>query len=217
MYMDGNLPRVVLGIYEEIDQRIERLRRESGISCLPGCGSCCESRKVEATVLEALPLAQEVYRRKEEEAVFQRLREKEDDEDLRCLFYRPSSGAVEGGDCSCYPFRPLVCRLFGFAARRNKRGLLEFSPCGLLRIKNADGFGRALAKLSMGMDVPVYQESFIRIASLNPMLGYRLMPINSAVRQAMECLYWQSARFHEARAFEAVGVLGGIKPRKRFG
>jgi hypothetical protein len=44
--------------------------------------------------------------------------------------------------------------------------------------------------LSAGIKVPIYQEAFMRIASLHPGMGYRRLPINQALKEALEYLYW---------------------------
>ena len=47
------------------------------------------------------------------------------------------------GHCAVYPARPLVCRLFGFSATRNKDGAPMFRPCrhmpvpGLIPLRGA--------------------------------------------------------------------------------
>ena len=50
--------------------------------------------------------------------------------DLRCVFYEPHGEPSLGkGRCTMYQARPLVCRLFGFAATRAKvRNTAERAP-----------------------------------------------------------------------------------------
>jgi hypothetical protein len=88
----NNLPLKVLRIYREIDQKTALLQSAFALRCPDLCGACCDSPEVEAAVVETLPLAEEIYRRKELESV-------------------PG---------------PLVCRLFGFAARRTPPGSVNF-------------------------------------------------------------------------------------------
>lgn len=185
-----DLASEVVRIYQEIDGKRRGLHAAAGICCPPGCGACCESPEVEATVPEALPLAMEIYRRKEEEAVLCVIEDSENRGDLRCILYRSGPGAGRGA-CSYYEFRPLVCRLFGFASRRNKHGDLEFCPCWVIRERTPEAVRRAEIGISKGLDVPVYQESFMRIASMTPGMGYRRLPINRALKEVLEQLYWR--------------------------
>lgn len=44
--------------------------------------------------------------------------------------------------------------------------------------------------LFSGLDIPVYQDSFMRIASMDPYKGYRRHPINVAIKGALGHLCW---------------------------
>ncbi|MCJ7596382.1 MAG: YkgJ family cysteine cluster protein [Desulfobacterales bacterium] len=192
----------VLMIYKEIDQRIGRFQVATGLFCPPGCGTCCESPNVEATALEVLSLAEEILLRREEERALNAIEEKENQGDLRCIHHRPDGPDSEKGKCSCYPLRPLVCRLFGFASRRNKFGEIELSTCKILKEKEPEAFRRAQIGLREGLKVPVYQDTFYRIASACPDKGFRSLPINQALKAALGYLYWKRPRgWRDAVAF----------------
>jgi len=130
-----SLPLQVMQVFREVGREIAGLKLATGLRCVPGCGSCCESRQVEATVVEALPLAKEIYRRGEEEKILLAIDEKNLHGDPLCVLYRPDLHHPGHGRCAHYEFRFLVCRLFGFAARRGKSGRLEFSPCKIIKQK----------------------------------------------------------------------------------
>lgn len=108
-----------------------------------------------------------------------------------CVFYCPDPCGAGKGRCSYYEFRPLVCRLFGFASRRNKRGILELTHCKPIKEAFPTLLHSALIRMSEGLDTPVYQDSFMHVASIQPHLGYRTLPINLALKSAMEYLYWK--------------------------
>jgi hypothetical protein len=59
------------------------------------------------------------------------------------------------------------------------------------------GVKRAEIAVSEGLKCPVYQEAFMGIASMNPGLGYRMLPINQALKGAIEHLYWMSPKSRE--------------------
>jgi Fe-S-cluster containining protein len=182
----------VLRIYQEIDYKTARLQLAFGLHCPSLCGACCDSNKVEATVLEALPLAEEIYQRKEQEAVRFALEQRINKADFRCVLYQTNPSVPGIGRCSYYEFRPLVCRLFGFALRRDKFGNLELSICKIIKERTPDAVLRAEIAISEGLDVPVYQDSFMRIASMDPGIGFRRLAINLALKEALERLYWKS-------------------------
>ena len=45
--------------------------------------------------------------------------------------------------------------------------------------------------LAQNLDLPVYQDAFMRLSSLQPGTGSRRLPINRALREAIEALYWK--------------------------
>jgi Fe-S-cluster containining protein len=182
--------REVCKVYCEIDLKIARLRRAASLSCPEGCGTCCESRQVEATILEVLPLAAAIYARREDQAVWLAIEDKGARGELSCVLYREDREIPGNGRCTYYRFRPLLCRLFGFAARRNRWGELEFCPCRHMKERSPEVVRRAGIGLLSGLAVPVYQESFMRIACLDPYMGYRRHPINLAIQSALGHLYW---------------------------
>ena len=215
-----SLPSQVMQVFREVGRGIAGLKLATGLRCVPGCGSCCESRHVEATVVEALPLAREIYRRGEEEKILLAIDEKDLRGDPVCVLYRSDPNRPGHGRCAYYEFRFLVCRLFGFAARRGKSGRLEFSPCKIIKQEypeavsaidrfigerllpgRVEGFalshveGPALSKVE-GLDIPVYQETFMRIAALEPATGYLRYPVNLAIRKALERFYWKKTKPH---------------------
>lgn len=200
----------VMQVFRETGAAIARVQLATGLRCVPGCGSCCESPHVEATVVEALPLAVEVYRRREEGHLFDAVSEKDLRGDPVCVLYRPEADDPRHGRCTYYDFRFLLCRLFGFSARRGKTGTLEFSPCKVMKEKNPEagpavsrwaGLGLAenrsqgaLPSSADRIDLPVYQDAFMRIAGIEPGSGFIRYPVNAAIRKALERFYWKGSR-----------------------
>jgi len=188
------LSEEVLALYQELDRKILRFQEATGLKCPPGCGACCVFQEVEATVLEVLPLAIESFSAHQVDLCYAKIEEQEKKGDRVCILYRPDPQTPGKGRCVCYEVRPLLCRLFGFAARRNKEGDLELCPCKLLRAtfseKLQEEGERAWSKLS----VPVYQETSMRIAVLNPGMGFRRLPLNLAIKSAIEQIYWKRIR-----------------------
>ena len=187
------LSRDVSRIYRSIDRKTDRLQRATSLYCPEGCGTCCKTTNIEATLLETLPLAEAIFNREEEASVLRAIEERISRDDFSCvLFGRPA--APPNGWCGYYPFRPLLCRLFGFAARKNRCDELDFCTCGRLKETAPDGVRRAELSISMGLRIPVYQESFMRIAAMNPAIGFKRYPINLAIKEALEYLYWRRPR-----------------------
>ena len=180
----------VLDIYRRFDNMIARFQAATSMRCVGSCSFCCRNWWVEATVVEVLPLAHEIYTRGQEEAILSSIEEKEASGDRVCAILLADPLPGTKGSCGYYEWRPLVCRLFGYAARRNRQGELEFCACRIIREANPSSVRRAEMAIRGGLRLPVYQEAFMQVASLDPSRGYRRVHINRAIKEALEYLYW---------------------------
>ena len=194
-----SLTREILGLYSEIDVMTGAVRLSTGLRCPQGCGLCCTSQDVEATALECLPLAQAVYRRGEVEITMEAIDRKRTQGDFSCVLYHPDGSDLGRGRCAYYKFRPLVCRLFGFSFRRNRFGELELCACRVAKEKRYEDLPALDWKSPSGLITPVYQDMFMRISSLHPGIGYRLQPMNRAIKEALAYLYWKRPRKRSSR------------------
>jgi Fe-S-cluster containining protein len=174
----GALDMHVLDIFEQADHQTAECRAKTGIHCLPGCGQCCRSEKIEASSLEMLPAAQELFRRGD---VLDWLEKLAGTDSRLCIFYRADPHNDGNGRCQIYPWRPLVCRLFGWVTSRNKYGKKQLSVCSHIRRTFAEQIEAAELSAS---DLPSYTDFSTRISALNPSMGARLLPINQAFQQA---------------------------------
>ncbi len=185
-----DIEKTVLHTYRDLDRQIRDFKLHSGLRCGMRCGACCESAHVEATALECLPLARAIFRRGKEEEISLILDKNLFEGVYGCALYLADSEKSGLGRCSFYPFRPLICRLFGYAARRNKYGKLELSFCKVMQNSRSEDQRSISANTMESFNPPIYQTAFLRIACLEPSMGFRLQPINNALREAMEYIYW---------------------------
>jgi uncharacterized protein len=174
----------VQAVYAELDALVARYAAVAGLRCPPGCSVCCQSEKVEATVLELLPLAFTLFRTGQAELLYRRLARGGGGE--QCLLFRPDLAGEGGWGCSQYPFRTVVCRLFGFAGNRDRTGVPRLAACRVMReagiaIPSEGGFAAEVAPL-----LPLFAEAGLRITALHPGLGTSRRPINQALREALE-------------------------------
>lgn len=174
-----------------MDALSSRFQNATGLRCLPGCGACCDTEEVEATVVEVIPLCWQILLSREEERYLSAIAEMEEKVSQRCVIYDPAPDPGQPGCCSLYEFRPLVCRLFSFATRRNRKGGLEFVPCKWLKDATPEAVNRAQVGVNSGLPAPVYQDAFMRVATVNPALGFRRLPINRAIKEALGYLFWK--------------------------
>lgn len=162
-----------LEIFNNIDQQIVEFQAASGLSCPAGCGKCCENPQVETTVSEVIPLALELF--KSNQAEFYLAQAEAADLTGVCIFYQPDHLIPGNGRCGVYPWRPSLCRLFGFATVRNKYGELELAACKIHK--------RATPELLVNLDLqlaPNFSDYTMQLGNSES------MPINQAIAIAIQ-------------------------------
>lgn len=177
MSLVGELAEAVRRIYREADARTGAFSQASGLRCPTGCGRCCESPYIEASPVECLPLAESLLPRGSEWLETLRLFERRNKTlPSACPFY--VSFGFGQGLCSVYEHRPLVCRLFGFAGRRDRKVRARLAICHYHRENETP-------LPATGEAPPLFTDFSVRTASLAPELG-QPMPIARAVAIALE-------------------------------
>jgi len=95
---NSDLSYSVLELHSEMDrQTAELFRTATGLRCLPSCGQCCESAPLEATVIELLPAAEELFSRGEGQQWLERIASVRETE--RCIFFQPDPLIPGNGHC----------------------------------------------------------------------------------------------------------------------
>ncbi len=182
MVMLQELESQVVEVYRLLDAAVAAFAKRSGLSCPQGCGHCCLSEKVEATVLECIPLAFLLFRTSQADAVLQRLAASGDDK--RCILYRPDLTQAGLWGCSQYKARMVVCRLFGFAGNRGRDGIARLALCRVMKEKAGSEHYTIVAEDPLA-PMPLFVEAGLRITALHPDLGTVRLPINAALWQAL--------------------------------
>jgi len=181
----------VLAALQEAEAEARRFARSARLACPAGCGWCCVEGRPEDSLLSALPAAREAVRL----GAFDRLAEAAERNALGpCVFYDPRGP----GHCSLYAVRPLVCRLFGFAGQRDKRGRVRFRPCRRMRAPAGP----------CACTPPVFSDHAMRLEGIYPPLGQVRAPLNVAFYRAAEWLM-----LHQS--FERPGPATGPTPGPR--
>jgi Fe-S-cluster containining protein len=177
--------QAVFRLYHRLDLHTRSFRRSSGLECLRGCGQCCLSPNVEATVLEMLLAA---FRLRHEGRLEQSLALLETQPAPEvCLLYRPQPQRPARGHCGLYEHRPLLCRLFGFAAALDREGKRELATCSLIRTAQPEAAARAAeAVRGATVIVPVMPNYHMELYGIDPSLGARPLPINLALARALQ-------------------------------
>lgn len=175
--------KAVEQIFASLDKEIASLQATSGLQCIAGCGKCCFKPDIEASPLEFLPYAFHLL-------VTNRIEEQYDlllaRDTPTCAIFSPTNDSVIKGSCSEYKFRGLICRLFAYSAIRNKYGKTTFVTCLPLKTQSPDQVASINASIAEGKSIPMMNDYYFQIRSIDPDLGTKLMPINQALKEAME-------------------------------
>jgi hypothetical protein len=91
-----------------------------------------------------------------------------------------------GGMCSEYPDRGLMCRLFGYAARRNKEGTAELVTCAIMKTSQNENYNNFQEKLLKEEYMPpFFTDYYMKLRNIDADLC-ELMPINRAIATALK-------------------------------
>jgi len=173
----------VKAVFEKLDAEISKFQSATSLHCKSGCGKCCFKPDIEATILEFLPFAFHLYQSNQVEEWLTKLQETDSE---ICLILNPTQAGT--GLCSQYSHRGLICRLFGYSARTNKYGKRELVTCQIIKTEQASAFSEAEKKIEQGLDVPVMNEFYMQLASIDFDLSRDFYPINMAIKKAIEAV-----------------------------
>ncbi|MDX3772573.1 YkgJ family cysteine cluster protein [Chromatiaceae bacterium AAb-1] len=177
------LARRVEAVYGEIADTYAHYQQQRGLNCRSGCGECCLQPTIEATVLEVLPLVLSLFDQGKAEQTLAQLEELT--EPQGCFFYQRLSFDGRQGQCSVYQQRPSICRLFGAAGYRDKQGQPALSVCKVIKADRTTAYQQTL--IAMESDPPpMMMASKELINQLDYELGGQHLPVNEAVKQALE-------------------------------
>lgn len=176
--------REVEKVFDALDVQIRTFQNESKLSCLSSCGKCCSKSDIEATVLEFLPLAYHLY--KDGKAI-EVLEEIGSSESSYCYVLQPFIGQEEKGFCGNYKYRGMICRLFGFSARKDKYGNKNLVTCKSIKENQPEEYATVVSKLSTdSVSVPMMGNYSMMLHAIDFELGSKYYPINTAIKLAIE-------------------------------
>jgi len=159
----------VLTMFTIAEMQALRFSSHTGIACPPACSDCCRNDKPEDSVLSALPAGLWAV----DCDMLDLLERAASERPLGpCVFYSQSPEKP----CSIYPLRPLICRLFGFAGKRDKYGTVQYRPCSRMT-KPLQPILRT---------PPVFSDHATRLEFLYPPLGNDRQPLNVAFHKAAQ-------------------------------
>ncbi len=171
-------------LFKKLDNEIISFTSEVDLHCKTGCGKCCTKPDIEASPLEFLPWAFHLYLNGEAENVLEKLKAKNSS---ICHIYKPLTLLDNSqGNCSNYPYRGLICRLFGFGANTDKYGKLRLVTCKIIKESQSINFEKASLSIDNGLYVPIFTDYYMNLSQIDFQLGNTIVPINTALKMAIE-------------------------------
>lgn len=170
-----------LALYAEADRRTDAIAAATGLACPTGCGACCVRTPPHVSVSDVAPIARAAIAAGEAEALLDRA--------LAigagpCALFAP--GQLPGG-CTVYPIRPIICRLFAFAAVRDKHDAPELAICREHSAADPGARARVAAHLASSPPPEVAYFADFQLEAHDPDDGpAELLPINLALARALE-------------------------------
>jgi Fe-S-cluster containining protein len=169
-----------LQLYAEADAATASLATATGLACPPGCGECCARHDPHVTIADVVPLARAAVAAGTAEALLDRALAAPAGP---CVYFVP--GRLPGG-CTVYELRPVLCRLFGFAAVRDKHGRAALAACEVHKAATPEVAARAIAHVAAGGAVAILAEYQARADGLDDPALAEQLPINVALARALE-------------------------------
>ncbi len=171
-------------VFDELQLETDRFISQSKVSCIQGCGLCCTNPKVSASITEFLPLAFDLYYKGKAEQFLSLLDSAS--EDNYCIILKKMSVDADAGQCSDYHNRGLICRLFASSARKNKSGEKELLICKKIKEHKKEAYEAAAKAINEDLDVPLSSAYYTRLYNIDFNLTQEQLPINIAIRKAIE-------------------------------
>jgi Fe-S-cluster containining protein len=206
---DQKAIRDMMALFVDIDRQTGKFSAQTGLKCKSGCGACCENPDVETTIAEVLPLAVYLWSRNLDPDATGAINRAPTDDGIGaelvsarsiCVFYKPARPAASRlktragdpvlkgqGRCGIYAYRPGLCRLFGFASRKDKHGQSELMTCKVIKDSQSQACQHTQEELQKGdRHAPLLTAHAFCVSNIDPVHGQKLLPINQAIRSAVE-------------------------------
>lgn len=175
-------------VFEELDKHLSQTASQCGLRCPDFCGECCRKTDIEASPLEFMPLAAWLYKTGKVDEFLDRL---DKPRHPWCACFDPDAKSRNEWGCQYYEHRGLICRLFGFGFRLNRDNQPVLVTCKIMKTNLADAVAKAGGMAAAHPEeMPVFSHYFMRLLAIDPDLAVPQMPINQAIRTAIEKMYF---------------------------
>ena len=108
-----------------------------------------------------------------------------------CNIYQPLSLVDNNsGSCGNYQYRGLICRLFGYAATRDKYGKLRLATCKIIKERKATNYKNSVVAIEKGMKIPVFTDYYMQLSQIDFNLGKDRLLAEDATLSADLAVKW---------------------------
>jgi len=171
-------------LFERLEKEIAQFQDKTHLHCLAGCGNCCTTPSIEASPLEFFPWAHHLFLNDLAEQTLVDLQNKTS---ALCHIFQPLALLDKTkGRCSDYPYRGLICRLFGYGAAKDPLGKLRLITCKIIKENQAADYAKTVRAISAGEYVPIFSDYYMQLSQIDFALGRTMLPINEALKRALE-------------------------------
>ena len=191
----------VIHVYNEIEHETALLCNATGLKCVNGCGQCCLNEKIEASPIEFLPLAVHLFTKNVGEELLCNFDKYSGQK--RCIFFSNDNYEVGKWACTVHRLRPLICRLFGFYGMVTKNGKVAFASCRKIKENYPDNYSSAVKYISEKAPHMFMYNYYLKINMLGHDYENKLMPINEAMKNALEIVFFEINKGNWFNSFQA--------------
>lgn len=171
-------------LFNQLDKEINLFQKSTNLGCVKGCGKCCNKPDIYASPLEFLPWAFHVFLNNQ---AIDKLDELKNTSSTICNVFEPLTIVDKvNGKCSDYTHRGLICRLFGFAANRDKYGKLKLATCTVIKEDQKEDFELANQAITEKLEVPIFTDYYMKLSQIDYRLATESVLINKAMILALE-------------------------------
>ncbi len=176
------LSHEVTTLFSDLELEIQQIKAETGLHCIHNCVKCCLYPKIEATVLEFIPLALHAYQTGQVDTFLTKLEQG----DPICIFLKQEPDALSQAGCTQYPYRGLICRLFGYSHVTTKQNQRQLATCKPIKEQQPLAVKTAAERLLQTHLGPKGSDYYAQLQGIDFNLGTERYSINQAIKRALE-------------------------------
>lgn len=175
--------RAVEKVFQTLENEITNFKLKSNLTCIENCHLCCAKSDIQANILEFLPLAYHLYQTHQAYEFLEKLEQNQ--HQSICALYNPFN---KDGACMFYPYRGLICRLFGNSAMMIHENKKDLICCKLLKTQKSVEYKKTEFLINHGLKVPLTSDYYMRLYAIDLKLSTQYFSINDALKNAIETI-----------------------------